>query len=181
MELELLNKLYQQAKKLKCAIIYIDGQIAYGSTIDFSILNIMNIENPYNIKICVNMEAIKTMIDTECINKKALFIPYFYNNIVNKLSKIQNWVNNITPLIVNNIRELDDFNSFENYKSKDGVFFFRIQGYTLAIFKTLLNINKNDVVDLFIYDNGSPLYIADFCIKKNKKMTIHHYLQYLKV
>ena len=81
--------------------------------------------------------------------------------------------NNDLLASLNNINELDMFNEYSIMKSIDGCKFFKLfnneNNYLVPIFSSFPNLNKGDLLSIYVYRYMDTSYIiARYCVYKNK-------------
>ena len=179
MKLELLNNLIKIINKMKCDIIVIENNKIYGTDCKYSILK--TVEIPYtDIIIATSVECIKWSVENNQ-EHPSLFVNYCYNKIHYLISTISNYTSNsVLTVCESNIRQDDNFENITQYKASDGVMFYRTNGYCIALYKALLNLNKNDKVDLKIYDRYDQFFLTNLSIVK-KECIIELFMECRKI
>lgn len=187
MTLEMVNHLYKQLKKMKCDIVMVIGEFAYGADISFSILKQMPINNPDGYQICTNMNTLKTLIENNLnpdLYKPQLMVNFYYNSIMSRIEniyRIEYCISYNKPIIhVDNCREDENFMPFEKYKATDGTFVYRSNNYCAFIYKGLLNLNKSDIVTMDVYQScyNHEMTLCRYRVHKNKSLYIDHFVAY---
>lgn len=177
MKLELLNKLITLINKTKCDIIVIEGNMIYATDSKYSILK--TIEIPYtDIIIATSLDCIKWSIENNQEHPN-LFVHYCYTKIHYLINRIVQYQQLPMTVNENDIRQNEDFEMINQYKASDGVMIYRTNGYCISIYKSLLNLNKPDKVNIKIYDN-ILFFLSHFTIIK-KDCTINLYMECRKI
>lgn len=177
MKLELLNNLIKLINKLKCDIILIEGNMLYGTDCKYSILKTIQI--PYtDIVIASSVDCIKWSIENNQEHPN-LFVNYCYNRIQYLINRIIGYQKLPMTVAEDNIRQDENFEMINQYKASDGVMIYRTNGYCISLYKALLNLNKNDKVNIKIYDN-QLFFLTHFTIIK-KDCTIDLYMECRKI
>lgn len=199
MNLEQLANIHEQAKKLKCAVIVVCGNNILGTDEQMATFTNMIINNELNVQLAydssemdkilaqkdVLIEAMKEHQeipdDLEYFEidgvRRYIRVPFFFANVMKSNANLQQLMLKPPDVLIDNVREDPNFEAIGSYKASDGVYFYRTNGYTLSIYKSLLSITKNDKIKLEIYNHGSK-FLAKFIVEKNKKITINHYVLY---
>ena len=211
MNIDQLTSIYQTAKNLKCAIIVISSGKIMGTDETLSIYREMEIQD-LSIDLAYEEKKMKELLDycTEHMleykdmeipddiqyldlggNKYYIRIPFYKGKLIQSSMNIQERVSNSPVFVNNDIRTDPEFERITEFKAGDGVYFYRTNGYVLALYKTLLSITKKDKIALEIY----PIYryeeekkgyveyafIAKFLADKGKGCIITHYILYSKL
>ena len=183
MLINILKGLFPQLKNLKSPIVCVSGNVAYGSLYDFTSIKTMNINNPYNIFIACTMDTIKNILEGKEDNYSLLYTPFYIKTLSNKMNSVYCYTYKSPVVYGQNVRMDESFYEFDSYKTADGVFLYKFNQYTVSIYKGLLQLTKNDILNVAIYDNGEHdnSFLADFEIWKNKSTCIHVYVKYNKL
>ena len=204
-----LANIYNEAKQLKCSIIVVCGGKIMGTDESMSIFRDMQI-NDLSIQLAYDQsevqkllewceENIKQWEDIDILDdvqfmeylkindtvirlpkKFYIRIPFYHGRIMQSFSNIAQILMKPPELYLDDVRTDPKFEEIMNYKAGDGVYFYRTNGYTLTLYKTLLSITKKDKIALSIYDNGLS-FLAKYSVIKSKTVTINHYVLYKKV
>ena len=190
-----IRELIEFAKVLKSDIIYIVGNMIYGTDLNFTYLKQVEYENTLGITLCYKQHDMNNFIKAStldivyengllCSNIEKIDIlnPVLANNMNNLFNAINNL--SIQPVVhhIDNVRGVDEFEYAIALKSSQGISMYRIsEQYILTLFKNLLPINKKDTVSLSIRDVDDYRFISRFIISKPKKVTIQVDIVYLKI
>ena len=190
-----IRELIEFAKVLKSEIIYIIGNMIYGTDSNFTYLKQVEYENVLEITLCYVQHDMNNFIKASTLdivyengmlysNVEQIDVtnPIYANNI-NKLFNAVNMVS-LNPIVyhMDNIRGIEDFEYGIALKSTQGIYMYKInEEYILSIFKNLLPINKKDSVSITIRDIDNYRFISRFIIFKPKKVTIQVDIVYLKI
>lgn len=205
-QLEMLRQLLEEVKVLKADYVTIRYESSYGKYIalgtDPSVVFIKWILLKYDYKDLLvqgfNMKDLTTFMK---LVENEDNVQIYGNTLVN-LSRnmgvqifdyrvdnlIRNSFDNTRPNMDNSLKRYDiltdntAFNLAIAGKAGDGCSILNILGYPIAIYSSLLPINKGDVTELNIYDiKDEPTFIAEFTITKKKNVVVHALIRYLKV
>lgn len=190
-----IRELIEFAKVLKSEIVYIIGNMIYGTDSSFTYLKQVEYENVLGITLCYVQHDMNNFIKASTLD-----IVYengiLYSNVeqidvtnpvyANNMNNLFNAVNMISlnPVVyhMDNIRGTEDFEYGIALKSTQGIYMYKInEEYILSIFKNLLPINKKDSVSVTIRDIDNYRFISRFIISKPKKVTIQVDIVYLKI
>lgn len=205
-----IQQILDLSKCIKCDIIMISGNFMYGSDIGFNYLKIIEFDNMNNIninfvykdfiKICKDMNSItikeslkgeKNILRLSSICETAngtceinsLRTSFHMNNLISNTMNILKFpIAHINDDLKNN----NQFLKVLSMKTENGIGLVSETGsdgsiYILTMFKNLVPVNKSDNVRLEII-NLDHSFLAHYIIKKKKeKITVHEYVQYLKM
>lgn len=180
MNVEVLNNIWNQIKLLKSDVYVVHGGLAIGATSDLNIIRCMHIYNPYNITISSTKGNIgNTIKGTEDL----WYVPYFDFTLNNKANFLATLTSQTWPTIsIDNLREDESFEGInDGWKTSNGVYKYTTNGLFVSLYKSLLSMNKSDMVQLNIYDMGKTFICVFTIFKKKEKTVINHYVNYLKV
>lgn len=180
MNVEALNNIWSQIKLLKSDVYVVNGNLAIGATADLNIVRCMYVYNPYNLMI----STCKTNLDNFLKGKEELeYVPYFLNFLMKKCKYLSMMRAYTRPnFTIDNLREDEAFEGINNgWKTSNGVYKYGINNVFMSLYKSLLGMNKGDIVQLNVYEQQYN-YICIFTIfKKKEKVVIDHFVNYLKV
>ena len=160
------------------------------SITDFPFCNILVTEN--NTLIMIVRDTV--IYTVQLLNVQPGFpISFNYNNIISleedeyiqdeilciRLRQIWNNYSNIEThnnllAYEKNLNENDEFNKLSSMKAKDGMKYFKIYGniiddvYFIPIFNKFPNLNKNDTIDIYVYQSGIEHFVIVMDIFKKK-------------
>lgn len=205
MKLIELEELINQFKVLKSDIVYLRGQNIFGFDNTFTIVKETQFINPYShilvIQIKEWLDLFKNLkeanvkyenkeidlINSEYISYKGKNYYYKSGYIIRTFDeKIYNIYNIITNtqanIMIDDMRKDDKFAHTldKEFKSGDGAYLYRIQEYSMSIYKTLLGITSKDNIALDIYDSEILYFTARFTLK-NKVNNTYIYLHLRKL
>lgn len=189
--------LIDQSKILKTDLIYIIGNTAYGTDFNFFTLKSIVIDNPLNCCICCSLNEANT------INKKlqnteeeiadfGQYIPLEGEvfNIINNsfIGKFNNLIQNVLMLMTtnpikiheDNIRNDENFERLFSFKSVDGTYIYRKDGYIISLYTNLIGMNKADKVSFDLYDINDFSFLVNFRVQRTAKKIINIYIMYRK-
>lgn len=190
------RELVEMTKVLKSDIIYIFGNIIYGTDSNFTYLKQMTFDNVLGISICYEQKLmndfIKLCTDTIVLDNNVLLsnIERLYINndaYIRNILELERKINemvlvNTNTINVDNVRENSQFEHAISLKSAQGIGLYKInEEYILSIFKGLLPINKSDKVSLSIYDINDNRFLSRFIVSKPKNKIITVSVMYLKI
>lgn len=194
MDINILEFLFKVSKEVKSPLIYIKGNDLYGTDEQFVYLKHTKIDNMYGINISFVSKDMNTFLKNVDLNEikfvsQNILYSSFDNtleinnmdmimNIERMITSLSNITNSYNPLLVENVRDIQDFENILAYKSADGIGIFRYNHYVMTIYNNLLPIKKADKLDLVIYDLNNRSFLSNFLIKR-KKQIIEVYIMYL--
>jgi len=165
-------------KLIKSDLVVTTNNLVIGTDIDFNILRTIEFNETFPITAFNWNEVNYAIKNNLSFNTYDAMI---YSNIINKLDNVNQIKSTINPKIYNNVHENDDLINCLSKKAAEGASKFNIDNYLLYIWNGLLNKNKGDKIDIYIYDLSSDLYLVEFIIYKNKKITVHQYVKSFKL
>lgn len=191
-----LRELIEFAKVLKSDIVYISGNIIYGTDEGFTYLKQIEFINTLNVTMCYKQSDMNNFIKLATLD-----IEYSNNTLYSNIESVQVYnevyiksilrlytaineiiFNNIPKINVENVRDSNEFEQAIALKSSQGIGMYRVnEEYVLAIFKSLLPINKKDKVSLLITDVDNYRFLSRFTISKPKNINILVDILYLKI
>lgn len=188
------KEIIEYGKNLKSDIVYINGNIIYGTDSSFSYLKTLSLENDIGLNIIYIQKDmnnfIKDSTDTIIYSNNIIQssteymivnIPNYIMKFTNLIDRVQNLLNFEQSLLIDDIRGYTGFESLINLKSTQGMGLFKVEGYILTLFKNLLPINKKDKVGLSIRNISEDRFLATFSIMKPKNVNIFVNIMYLKI
>ena len=195
MDINILEYLFKISKEVKSPLVYIKGNDLYGVDEQFVYLKHTKVDNIYGIDIAFvskDMNAFLKNVDLNEIKFVGQNILYssFDNTLeINNTDMIMNIermimsINNMTSyctnkLLVDNVRDIQEFEEIMAYKSADGAGIFRYDKYVMSIYNNLIPVKKSDKLELVIYDLNERSFLSNFNIKR-KKQIIEVYIMYL--
>lgn len=195
MDINILEFLFKISKEVKSPLIYIKGNDLYGVDEQFVYLKHTVIDNIYGINISFVSNEMNTFLknvdlnEIKFVGKNILYssfdntIEINNNDMINNIERMIMSINNMTSycnnrLVVNNMREIQEFENILAYKSADGIGIFRYGKYAMTIYNNLLPVKKADKLELTIYDLNDRSFLSNFSVVR-KKSRIEVYIMYL--
>lgn len=190
-----IRELIEFAKVLKSDIVYVIGNMIYGTDSSFTYLKQVEYENTLGISLCYVQHDMNNFIKASTLdivyengmlysNVEQIDVtnPVYANNINNLFNAINMISTNPVVHHIDNIRGVEDFECGISLKSTQGIFMYKFnEEYILSIFKNLLPVNKKDAVSITIRDIDNYRFISRFIISKPKKVNIQVDIVYLKI
>lgn len=206
--LDILNELLEIGKSIKSEYVLINGDLAIGCDCHCNIMKTMKLKKIYHrtsflvknlgdfLKVINNMSIVPVLCYKDMFVKSIIFETNsglqiqisdrkLDNYIIDKFNQVNAYINNI-DFYFSADADLNDCQEFLerlNAKAKEGCKILNILNYPLAVYSSLLPVNKNDNISVTIYDlnKEDPTFLCRYSIKKKKNVEINVFVNYMKL
>ena len=210
LDIKFFNEIVKGIKNMKSDLVCIYGNVLIGTDNTMANLKVYRLDIPIPLNpVCIitkelSSEFYSNIIDTIIIFDMDEYKIYCPNNksyadgknvmltsediVINTINRYNNLLQNISNpsykyIDFGDITNDDNFKYIKDLKSADGAKVYipsKDSTYQMYLYKGALPMNKSDIVNMSIFDNGMT-FITRFTIKKKKLNPIDVFFRFIKI